>query len=133
MGFDITDPLAGISPENQSRLKTLGALALTALQTIVFSGGALTQIALLQFIGGASKLLTPADVKWLLETAVKAGKMSAAEAWLVLKWIEIHAPHAAPHIDPNDMTTWGLGAPPLPVKSDGTIELEQTPQDPQKP
>ena len=123
MGFDLGNPLADLTPADQARVKTLGALALSALQTIVFSGGLAWEPALLGFLAGASKLITPDDVRWAIKKAMAAGKLTAFQARIVLAWLEVHYAHLVPEVDQSDLDAWvaaGHGSPPMDASTGAT-------------
>jgi len=133
-----TPSLPTPSPEDKARLieeakaaaKIIGGALGPALLTAVAGGPVAWAAVLWPIIGAVSKLITPADVALLLNLAVAAGKISVIEAKLALLFVQSHAAHPDPRIDPNDPATWALGAPPMSVGADGAVVLHQTPVDP---
>ncbi len=70
----------------------------------------------LPLLGKLSAIVTPADVKLGLSYLVDLGKITAFEARLALIFVAKHAPHLTATIDPNDPSTWYLGASGLPLE-----------------
>ena len=70
----------------------------------------------LPLLGKLSAIVTSADVKLGLSYLVDLGKITAFEARLALIFVAKHAPHLTATIDPNDPSTWYLGASGLPLE-----------------
>lgn len=130
-----------LTPEDKARLEEEGKQAakmvgnaLLPVSLSLLTGAPVAWATVLwPLLGALSKLVSPADVALLLKLAVAAGKITALEARVVLVFLQSHAVHPDPRVDPNDPATWGLGAPVLALGPDGSLTLNQEPMDPQKP
>lgn len=119
-----TPTLPPLSADDRARLTAEGKQAANILTTAVaplglaiLTGSPIDWAGtLLPLLGQLSKVVSPADVKLALSYLVALGKISAFEARIALVFLAKHAPHMVPEIDPNDPTTWYLGADKIPLE-----------------
>jgi hypothetical protein len=131
--FDLSDPLAGLAPEDAARLRAAGSLIGQAILAIVFSGGLGWQPILFGLLGNLSKLVKPGDVKWVAGELLRAGKLTWAQAAAIRAWLALNLPHTVADDPWTDLERGYGAAPAIIVGGDGTIPLDQTPIDPLAP